>query len=434
MADSGAEFDHDRIPDEIAINLVTPAAYADDRLHETYSWLRANKPLGVARIEGFRPFRVVTKHADILDISRRNDIFHNGDLATTLTDSANEKRAFEITGTPHLVRSLVQMDAPDHPKYRALTHGWFAPVSIKKLDATIRDIARHAADRMIAAGKDTGTCDFVNDVALGFPLHVIMSILGVPEEDEPRMLRLTQELFGAQDPDVARAVGALTAEQYAAMLQMVIQDFTTYFAAITADRRANPREDLATVIANALIDGEPISDFEATGYYMIVATAGHDTTSSSSAGAMMALAQDPELFARVKADHSLIPGLIDEAIRWTTPVKTFMRSATEDTEVNGQPIAKGEWLMLCYASGNRDEEVFDNAFTFDVTRKPNKHLAFGYGAHLCLGQHLAKMELRILFEELLPRLKSIRLNGDPALTQSWFVNGLKTLPVAFEME
>lgn len=426
---------HRRIPPSLAAQLVDPAVYADDRLHQAYSWLRANQPLGLAEVDGFRPFWVVTRHADILDISRRNDTFHNADLPTTLTTTFGETRARQITGGPNLVRSLVQMDAPDHPKYRALTQGWFMPQNIKKLEDSIRQIAQQAGDRMAACGAETGgTCNFVQDVAMEFPLHVIMSILGVPQADEPRMLRLTQELFGAQDPDKARAIGEMSVEQYADMLQTVIQDFTTYFAAISADRRANPREDLATVIANAMIDGAPISDFEATGYYMIVATAGHDTTTSSAAGAMWALAKNPALFARVKADPSLIPGLIDEAIRWTTPVKTFMRSATEDCEVNGHPIAKGDWLMLCYASGNRDEAVFKDPFAFDIDRNPNKHLAFGYGAHLCLGQHLAKMELRILFEELLPRIRSIRLDGEPTMVRSWFVNGLKTLPVKFEME
>jgi hypothetical protein len=217
------------------------------------------------------------------------------------------------------------------------------------------------------------------------------------------------------------------------MIQVVVADFTAYFSAISADRRANPRQDLATLIANAVIDGQPISDLEATGYYIIVATAGHDTTSSSVAGGMWALAQDPALLARIQADPSLIPGLVDESIRWTTPVKTFMRSATEDTEIGGRSVAKGDWMMLCYASGNRDEAVFEAPFEFCPDRKPNRHLAFGYGAHLCLGQHLAKMEMRILWEELLPQLKSVELDGEPKLTQSWFVNGLKTLPIRFEL-
>src|SRR3569623_1066585 len=160
-------------------------------------------------------------------------------------------------------------------------------------------------------------------------------------------------------------------------------------------------------------------------YYIIVATAGHDTTSSSTAGALWALAERPMVLAKVRADLSLIPGLVDESIRWTTPVKTFMRTATADVEFAGRDIKKGDWLMLCYASGNRDKAVFEAPDEFRGDRKPNKHLAFGYGAHLCLGQHLAKMEMRILWEELLPRLKSLEFAGQPARSFGSFVGGPK---------
>jgi cytochrome P450 len=418
------------IPADIAATLVNPAAYADHRIHDSYRWLRANNPLGVARPENFDPFWVVTKHAHIQAISRQNELFHNADRPTTLTPRRVEERIRKITGGPNLVRSLVQMDAPDHPRYRALTQGWFMPANLGKFEARVRDIARGTVVRMLEKG---GRCDFVADVALGYPLHVIMEILGVPEQDEPRMLRLTQELFGAQDPDTARIREALSPEQFSGMMQAVVADFGAYFRGITEDRRRTPRDDLASVIANARIGGDYMPDHDATSYYMIVATAGHDTTSSSTAGAIWALAEDPEQFARVKANPELIPGLVDEAIRWMTPVKHFMRSATSDTELGGRRIKKGDWLMLCYASGNRDEEVFEQPFEFRCERKPNRHVAFGYGAHLCLGQYLAKLEMRILFEELLPRLKSLALDGEVKMTQAYFVNGPKKLPIRFEV-
>lgn len=416
------------IPADIAATLVDPVAYADDRIHDSYRWLRANNPLGIARPDKFDPFWVVTKHAHIQAISRQNELFHNADRPTTLTTQALEERVRKITGGPNLVRSLVQMDAPDHPKYRALTQGWFMPANLGKFEVRVREIARATVQRMLDRG---GTCDFVEDVALGYPLHVIMEILGVPEADEPRMLKLTQELFGPQDPDTARVREALSAEQVSAMLQAIIADFSAYFRRITEDRRQNPRDDLATVIANAKIGGDYMPEHDQTSYYMIVATAGHDTTSSSTAGAIWALAKDPAEFAKVKANPELIPGLVDEAIRWMTPVKHFMRSATADTELGGRKIAKGDWLMLCYASGNRGEEVFEDPYRFRSDRKPNRHVAFGYGAHLCLGQHLAKLEMRILFEELLPRLKSLSLDGEVKMTQAYFVNGPKKLPIRF---
>jgi hypothetical protein len=420
----------EKIPEEHAWPLVTPQAYATSQIHDTYKWLRANNPLGRAELEGYDPFWVVTKHADILEISRQNALFHNGDRQTTLTTQDGDKRVRAMTGgSPHLVRSLVQMDAPDHVKYRALTQAWFLPQNIKGLEDRIRRIARESVDKMLA--KD-GTCDFVTEVAMGYPLHVIMEILGVPREDEPRMLMLTQELFGASDPDLGRAPQEDDPQKALAAVQSVLMDFYQYFAKITADRRANPKDDLASVIANSQINGEPISEFEALSYYVIVATAGHDTTSSSTAGAMWELAKNPAEFAKVKADPSLIPSMVDEAVRWTTPVKHFMRSATADTELRGRKIAKDDWIMLCYASGNRDEDVFDDPFTFRSDRKGNKHVSFGYGAHLCLGQHLAKMEMRILYEELLPKLKSVALHGEPKNSQAVFVSGPKKLPIQYE--
>jgi len=421
--------DH-RISKTVADVLALPAAYADGRIHEAYRWLRANEPLGVADIEGVDPFWVVTRHEDILEISRQNDLFHNGDRSPTIVSQAADKQVREMMGgSPHLLRTLIHMDAPDHPKYRALTQGWFMPQNLRRLEDQIREIAKAAVEKMAAAG---GRCDFVQEVALHYPLHVIMSILGVPPEDEPRMLKLTQELFGAADPELARDADTPPAERKFDM--SIIVDFSNYFRALSEARRANPTDDLASLIANSQIDGQPISDLEAMSYYIIVATAGHDTTSSSTAGALWALAENPGEFAKVKADLSLIPSLVDESIRWTTPVKTFMRTATADVAFAGRNLKKGDWLMLCYASGNRDEAVFDDADHFHVDRKPNRHLAFGYGAHLCLGQHLAKMEMRILWEEMIPRLSDLALDGVPAMSEATFVNGPKRLPISFKMD
>jgi len=423
-----------RVPDEIAATVITPKAYAEDTpVHEAFRWLRANNPLGRAELEGFAPFWITTKHADILEVSRQNALFHNGDVATTLTSLDADAKVRQMTGgSPHLVRSLVQMDAPDHPKYRVLTQSWFLPQNIRSLETRIRAIAREHVDRMAELG---GTCDFVGDVALTFPLRVIMEILGVPEADMPRMLRLTQELFGATDPELNRSHDDIAERKGADLtdIQATLADFFMYFKSITDARKAEPTADLSTVIANGQIDGAPINDFEAMCYYVIVATAGHDTTSSSTAGAAWGMCEFPEAFAKVKADPALISGLVDESIRWTTPVKHFMRSATEDTELRGRRIAKGDWLMLCYPSGNRDEEVFDTPDAFRPERSPNKHLAFGYGAHLCLGQHLAKMEMRILWEELLPRLKSLEFNGKPTRAEANFVGGPKRLPIRYEL-
>lgn len=421
------------LPADVAEAIVDPKAYGEwNELHRKFAWARANAPLSLAEVEGYDPFWAVTRHADIVEVSRNNARFASGVRQTTLTMRAIDEIVREHTPghDGHLIRSLVQMDAPDHMKYRLLTQSWFMPKNLRTIEARIREIARETVDHMLSLG---GECDFARDVAVDYPLRVIMNILGVPREDEPRMLMLTQQLFGPTDPELNRARAEITDPmQGLQMLQYVIADFETYFKGITEDRRQNPKEDIATVLANSKVNGAPIPDRELNGYYMIVATAGHDTTSASTAGAMMELARNPALFDRYRAAETDKAGLIEEAVRWTTPVQHFMRSATEDTELGGQAIRKGDWLMLCYCSGNRDEAVFDDPFVFNPDRTPNNQIAFGYGGHVCLGQHLARMEMRILMEELLPRLASVELAGEPARVEAVFVGGLKRLPIRFK--
>ena len=416
---------------DFVATVVDPKAHADPaRLYDAYGWLRKNDPVARAELPGFDPFHVVTRHADILEISRDNVAFPYGNYPSTLAphQAVENGRAARAAGRP-LLYTLVQMDEPDHMKYRALTQGWFMPQNLRKLEARVPELAREAVARMESLG---GECDFVSEVALHFPLRVIMEILGVPREDEPRMLQLTQELFGATDPDLRRRPADESEAARQQAIQAVLADFFNYFNALTESRRAEPLEDVASVIANAKIDGNAISAFDAVSYYLIISTAGHDTTSSSTAGALWALAERPGELAKLKQNLGLIPGLVDESIRWTTPVRHFMRSAAADTTVGGRPVAKDDWLMLCYPSGNRDETVFDDPLEFHVDRSPNRHLAFGYGAHMCLGQHLAKMEMRILWEELLPRLKSVELAGAAQLSEANFVNGPKKLPIRYE--
>ena len=422
----------DLAPADLAKRITTPAAYANpDDIHDALRWLRANNPVAKVEAPGFTPFWIVTKQADILEIERQADIFHNGDLSTVLLPAEMDAAVRRMMdGSPHLTRSMVNMDGDEHRLYRTLTQAWFMPGRIKKLEDRIRGIARAHIDRMFS--RD-GQCDFTADVALHYPLHVVMEILGVPEEDEPRMLMLTQQLFGARDPDLARSAEAVASpDAMAQMFKTVIGDFNTYFKALTESRRADPRDDVATVIANAIIDGRPISDHEALSYYILIATAGHDTTSASTAGAIWALATRPDQLALVRENPALIPGLVDEAIRWVTPVKHFMRAATQDYEIRGKTIKAGDWVMLSYISANRDAEIFETPFEFRVDRPSNKHVAFGYGAHVCLGQHLAKLEMRILFEELLPRLAEVRLAGETKWTQSSFISGPKRLPITFK--
>jgi cytochrome P450 len=412
--------------------LVDPHLYAEEHdLHALYAMLRRDDPVRFVSPKNMRPFWAITRHADILEVERQNALFVNS-KRTYLATTQAEAWVHSVTGDTHLFRTLVDLDEPLHMKLRALTQPYFMPASLKKLEARIAGIAKTHVDRMAALG---GACDFVQEVALWYPLRVIMEILGVPEFDEAFMLKMTQEIFGPQDPDVVASTDRQHQDENVSSVDLMAtaQELFAYFGALTQDRRAHPKDDLATIIANGQIDGAPIGHLEAMSYYIIVATAGHDTTSSTAAGGLLQLIQNPDQMAKLKADMSLLPGAVEEMIRWVTPVKHFMRTATEDAMVGGQRISKDDGLCLFYWSGNRDESVFEDPFAFKVDRSPNKQIAFGYGAHLCLGMHLARMEIRALFEELLPRLHEVELAGTPRNTRANFVSGLKTLPLRYKM-
>jgi len=329
------------------------------------------------------------------------------------------------------VTTLINMDGDDHRVHRGLINDWFKPASIRRLTDQVERLARQAIDEMAATG---GECDFAVDVAMNFPLRVILSILGLPESDYPRMLRLTQELFGTEDPDFTRAEGGTGSDAASDAGLAVIMDFFTYFAELTALRRAHPTEDLASMVAHATIDGRPLEDVETFGYYLIVATAGHDTTSSGIAGGLLALLQHPDQLDALRADPGLVANAADEIVRWVSPVKHFMRTAHVPWELSGTRIAPGDWVLLSYQSANRDESVFAEPFRFDVRRREaSQSLGFGFGRHYCLGAHLAKLEIRALLAELVSRVDHIELAGDPRLMHSTLVSGPKKLPVRFTM-
>ena len=400
---------------------VDPDAYADEeRFHAACRVLRREHPVIRVESELYRPFWAITRHADVLEIERDHEHFRNSPRPL-LAPAAVEALA-EASGEQAL-RTLIHMDDLDHKAFRDITSSWFLPGRIRALEDRIRELAVRYIDHMADLG---GSCDFAQEVAVGFPLHVILSILGLPEEDFPRLLKLTTELFGGDDDELNRSRDPQ--EQMAVLL-----DFFQYFVALTADRRTNPTDDLASVIANATIDGQLLTDYDAASYYVIIATAGHDTTSSSIAGGLEALLRHPDQLARLREDPSLGASAVEEMIRWVTPVKEFMRTATEDRLVGDETIPAGDAVYLAYLSANRDEAVFEDPFRFDVGRADNKQVAFGYGVHFCLGAHLARLELRIFFEELLSRVDDLQLNGEPARSATVFVGGLKHLPVSYRV-
>jgi cytochrome P450 len=397
-----------------------PTAYAhEERFHEACTLLRRDDPVHRVEGPGFNPFYALTRHSEVLEVERDNVRFINAPrpvLQRKYFDDRDER-----DGRP--LRTLIHMDDPDHRVYRKIAADWFHPRSLRILEERITVLARRFVDEM--AARD-GECDFVRDVALNFPLHVILSLLGLPESDFSRMLSLTQELFGGDDEDLQRSVDP------EAQL-MVLLDFFNYFNALTASRREHPTEDLASTLANARIDGQHLPDMDLASYYVIIATAGHDTTSSTIAGGLKALIEHPDQLAALRVDPSLMADAAEEMIRWVTPVKEFMRTATEDYELAGTTIAAGEAVYLAYLSANRDETVFTDPFRFDVRREANRHLAFGFGAHFCLGAQLARMETRLLFAELLPRLEHIEITGEAPSSATTFVGGLKSLPIRYRL-
>ena len=393
-------------------------AYTDEpKLHAALAHLRTHAPVSWVDVPNYRPFWAITKHADIMDIERDNMLFTNWPRPILITADGDE------THNAAGVRTLIHMDDPQHRVVRAIGADWFRPKAMRALKVRVDELAKTYVDKMMAAGPE---CDFAQEIAVNYPLYVIMSLLGLPAADFPLMLKLTQELFGSDDAEFKR--GTTYEDQLPVLLDMF-----QYFNSVTASRREHPTEDLASAIANARIDGQPLSDIDTVSYYLIVATAGHDTTSATISGGLHALIENPDQCERLRENLNLMPLATEEMIRWVTPVKEFMRTAAADTTVRGVPIAAGESVLLSYVSANRDEDVFDDPFRFDIGRDPNKHLAFGYGVHFCLGAALARIEVNSFFTELLPRLKSIELAGDPQFMATTFVGGLKHLPVRYSI-
>jgi cytochrome P450 len=321
-------------------------------------------------------------------------------------------------------RTLVHLDGAEHRNHRKVTNDWFKPAAVKHRQPRIEALADLFMARMRELG---GECDFARDIAQPYTLRVIMDIYGVPEEDEPLMLELTQGLFGAADPEYLG--DAVDAE---ARLIASVMRFIEYFNQITADRQQHPVDDLATLIANGRPGGAPMGDAERLWYYIIVATAGHDTTSYALSGGMEALLRHPELLWAIAEEPELAVNAADECIRWTSPVRHFLRYATEDVELRGVTIPRDGRVLLSYPSANRDEEVFTHPMTFDVRRPDaDRLISFGGGAHFCLGSQVARREVRTMLSKLAQQLSSIEMAGPPQWSESAFVSGVKHLPVRY---
>lgn len=423
------------IPVELIAPAFNPATFGigkREAIDQLFTRLRRDYPLAKAEVPGFDPHWIVTKYDDIREITRQDAIFHSADRSKTLASQLAEQLMRQYSGgMPTIFKTLVHMDDPEHAEHRAVTQPHFYPQAIAKLEPQIRETARRYIDEFLAKGQGA---DFATGLAFPYPAEVVLTLIGVPKKDHQKMLDLTHWLFTYADPDLCRPGANITdPAEIIKTWDIVYNEFKTYYASMIAERQTCPVNDLTSVIANGKVGGCPMTERNMISYLVIASTAGHDTTSATTAMGMWTLAEDPALFRKVKANPALIPGFVEETIRWASPVQQFVRSATQDYVLRGQQIKKGDLVYLSYISANRDEDAFPEPFRFDPERTPNRHVGFGYGPHICLGQHLARLEMKILWEELLPRLKSVSMAGTGKFAESEFVCGPKHVPINYEL-
>ncbi len=412
-------------------DLLEPSLYATRGYpHDLWRRLRREAPVHWCEPVELVPFWAITKHAHISEISKQPDVFESGKGIVPATRVDAERIARGEKGPFDVMQTIITMDPPKHRKYRKVASPWFTPQALARVDAVVKASARRLVDRLYDAQTNgEGTCDFVTEIAVQHPLRILCSILGVPEADEPVILRLTQQLFAGEDPEFKRS----EADRNEAFRALGIE-FLQYFGKIIAERRASPRDDLAGVFANAEVDGARMGDIETLGYYLITFTAGHDTTRNAIAGGMHALIENPAEREKLHRDpQGLVADAVEEIVRWTTPVNYMMRTAARDYELAGAKIRAGDRVVLFYASANRDEDVFEAPYEFRIDRSPNPHLGFGIGEHFCLGSHLARRSQRALFSELIGRLEHVELAGPVERLVASFVAGIKHLPIRYRL-
>jgi cytochrome P450 len=400
--------------------LISPRGHANDaNLNRACAVLRRSSPIHWVNSPGIRPFWAITRHADILSVELRSREFAAGPR-TYLASEIGEAALEQITGKPQVVRGLTEMDEPDHAAYRSIIQATFAPAALRAMEGWLNSWAAEMVESIADRG---GVCDFAADIAAPFTFRTIARMLGIPGSDDVRLLRLTQGFVGAEDPK--RRMADMPTEA----MRIAMVGLRDYFDALTIDRQARPRDDIASLIANARVRGERIPRYEMISYFILMVTAGHDTTALAISGGMHALLAYPDQLARLRQEPELLDTAIDEMLRWTSPVHHFMRTAVQDTQIGGKLIRAGESLALFFSSGNRDEAVFPDANSFRVDRSHNPHIAFGRGPHFCIGHQLARMEMRAIFSELLRRIERVELIGRARRAHSAFVTGITSLPV-----
>lgn len=426
-----------RSPERLPVAaLADPKAFAKPaRILDLYEYLREHDPMAYIEADGYRPFYAATRAEDIRAIETQSELYKASPRTVLLPIKVEEfyRRTFDDANG---VRPLTHMDDAYHRAHRAVTLDWFKPATMKAFQPKMQRIANKYVEKFARSG---GQIDFAADIAYWYPLEVVLSLMGVPEQDNPYVLLLTQRLLSPSDRGLSKgidvpALSPAAQKTYGQHGKDAVSEFAAYFDQLASERRNRPREDIISTIANSEVLGGPMAPHDMTSYFIILATAGHDSTAASISAGLEALIENPEEWAKLKRSDQLYASFADECVRWSTPVKHFMRTPNQDVEWHGQTISSGEAIMLCYGSASRDPAVIDVPNTFKVDRESSApHLSFGVGPHLCLGRLLAKLEIQCLFRPLLSRLRSAEISAPPTFVESTFVSGHKSLPISFEL-
>lgn len=399
-----------------AIELVDAGRYAREGYpNEIWTRLRTEEPIARCEAPGYEPWWAITKHADILEISKQPLRF-SSEQGITLRPSGVVFPPSEM---------VVMLDPPRHGPVRRVVNRRFTPRAVRDASGDIEQIAVEVLDEAAPAGTG-GELDFVERIAAPFPLAVIAWLLGVPSDDWDHLFRWTNEVIGKDDPEYRRE-----GETPGQTSRRARGELHAYFRNLVERRRHDPRDDLVSELVQGRIDGEPLTEEQLVAYCELLVEAGNETTRNAVSGGLLAFSEHRGEWDKLRADESLLPDAVEEILRWVTPISHFTRTATEDYDLRGTTIRAGDQVALYFASANRDEEVFDDPFVFRVDRRPNPHLAFGFGEHFCMGAHMARVELQTIFRHLLARLEEFEVSGAVERLASITNGSIKHLPVRY---
>ena len=401
------------------LDIINPDLYVQRGYpHEEWALLRKEAPVFRYQRPGVEPFWAITKHADVVAVSRQPELFRSTQMLFVSQEEPGAPLPDEA-----ILRQLLNMNPPEHGEFRRVVNQRFTPRSVQQLKDQIERIATEVLDDLV--GREE--CDFVTEVSAKLPLAVIAEMFGIPRADWAMMFRLSNAMIGPADPEYGGN------ESIKENLERARLEFFQYFNQLCEDRRKTPRDDVASALANGSVNGEALPPFELLSYFALLIIAGNETTRNATTGGLHALISHPDQWERLKRDPSLATTATEEIVRWTSPVIQFTRIATADTALHGQQLREGDVLALFYPSAARDEDIFEQPSTFDIGRYPNPHISFGIGEHFCLGANLARLELQVMFRQLAQRMESVELAGPTQRMRSSFVGGIKHMPIRYRM-